>query len=131
MKSLLAGLAMALFTFSSAALADDALTPGPVVGIGVAIHEIDSQPTIEQVVPGQAAYKHGMKVGDRILKIDGKSVAGLDLKHVAAKLRGAAKSKVTVTIQRPGETGTRIFSLRRQIVTLTSPNENDSPVPQQ
>jgi carboxyl-terminal processing protease len=88
------------------------------VGIGVGIHSVDNHPVIDQVLPDQPAFKGGVKVGDRLLKVNGQSVDGLPLSDISKLLRGAVKSRVKIVVLRPGEKDPRTFSLRRQMVTL-------------
>jgi carboxyl-terminal processing protease len=119
MKAFLAGFALVLFTLNPLAAVDTASTPGPVVGIGAVIKSVDHHPVIEKLIPGNGAAKSGLKAGDRIVKIDGTSTDGLDLKQVATRLRGAAETKVRVTIVRAGG-DPRTFTVKRDIVTLIS-----------
>ena len=116
MKTILAG-AVAMALMLGQAAADDS-SSGPVVGIGVGVHAVDHHPVIDQVLPGNPAEKGGVKVGDQLVKIDGKSVDGMPLADVAKMLRGAAGTKVRITVQRAGESQTRKFTLKRQMVTL-------------
>jgi carboxyl-terminal processing protease len=116
MKTILAGLVMAALVLGN--VAADEGSSGPVVGIGVGIHAVDHHPVIDQVIPGNAAFKSGVKAGDRLLKVNGKSVDGVPLPDIAKLLRGAAGTKVRIVVQRPGESGPRSFSLERQMVTL-------------
>jgi carboxyl-terminal processing protease len=116
MKAFLAGLAMILLTLHPAAAADATPPPGPVVGIGVAVKMADHHPVIDQVIPGNPADKSGLKVGDRIVQIDGTSVDGLTLDQVAMRLRGVSGSHVRVTIHRGG--GQRTYNVRRKVIVL-------------
>jgi membrane-associated protease RseP (regulator of RpoE activity) len=117
MKTILTGL-LVVFLGMGRMMAADAVDNGPVIGIGVGIHLADKHPVIDQVLPDQAAFKGGVKVGDRLLMIDGKSVEGVPLADISKMLRGAAGSRVHITILRPGEKSSRTFSLKRQVVTL-------------
>lgn len=54
---------------------------------------------ITQVMPGEGAAKGGMKVGDRVIAIDGCKVAGLD--EFLAILPGKADREISVTVVRP------------------------------
>jgi len=123
MKALIAVLATVLLTFH-VAFADDAATPGPVIGIGTELKMADGHPVVASVLPNSSAEKFGIKPGDQILKIDGKSVDGLALQQVANLLHGAAGSRVHLLVQR-GDTK-KSFSPRRQILLLPG-----SPAPNQ
>jgi len=117
MKAMLAGLFVALLAIGPVAAEDD----GPVVGIGVGLHLVDRHPVVDQVIPNSPAFKKGVRVGDRLLMIDGRSVDGVPLPDVARMLRGAAQTRVKIVVLRPGETEPRSFWLRRQLVTLLPP----------
>jgi C-terminal processing protease CtpA/Prc len=123
MKALIAVLATVLLTFH-VAFADEAVVPGPIIGIGTELKTVDSHPVVASVLPNGPAEKSGIKPGDRILSIDGKSVDGLALQQVANLLHGAASSRVHLLVQR-GDVK-KSFSLRRQILLLPG-----SPAPSQ
>jgi carboxyl-terminal processing protease len=54
-------------------------------------------------IDGTPASRAGIKTNDRIIGIDGNSIAGLQLNEAIDKMRGAAGSKITLTIVREGE----------------------------
>lgn len=58
---------------------------------------------ITRVFPDSPAEKAGLKSGDLISEVDGKSIVGGDLSEQVAKVRGPDGSKVTLTIVREGE----------------------------
>jgi carboxyl-terminal processing protease len=123
MKALVAVLATLLLTIHPA-FAEDATVPGPVIGIGTELKAVDSHPVVASVLPNSPAEKAGIKPGDRILTIDGKSIDGLTLQQVANLLHGAAGSRVHLLVQRGDVKKT--FSPRRQILFLPG-----SPTPSQ
>jgi carboxyl-terminal processing protease len=73
-------------------------------GIGVEFNIISD--TIRVVTPiiGGPSEKLGIKAGDRIIKVNGKTVAGIKItnKQVFEKLRGKSGTTVNVTILRSG-----------------------------
>jgi len=73
---------------------------------------------VRQIVAGGPAHLAGIRVGDIITHIDGKTTAGADFGTVVQKyLRGRAGSKVRLVIRRKGDN--KIYSLvltRRQLV---------------
>ena len=123
MKAIIAVLATVLLSFHLA-FADNAATPGPVIGIGTELKAVDGHPVVTHIMPNSPAEKAGIKAGDRILKIDGNSVDGLPLQQVADELHGAAGSRVHLLVQRGDQH--KSFSLRRQILILPG-----SPAPNQ
>lgn len=78
---------------------------GEVVGLGIAI-SVDNQAgivNVDGVVPGSGAEKAGLVVGDKILRLDGKTFKGQSQSEVAISMRGKAGTAVTLTILRDAE----------------------------
>jgi carboxyl-terminal processing protease len=87
-----------------AARADD--LSGSYVGIGVRIDIADDGfPVIDEVFKGSPAEKAGVKAGDEITEVDGKSTSGHALDDVAGWVRGKAGTTVRMGI-RSGAKGT-------------------------
>jgi carboxyl-terminal processing protease len=78
---------------------------GEVVGLGVqiSVDELAGIAMVDGVVPGSAAERAGVMVGDKILRLDGKSLKGLERGEVARSMRGKAGTTVTLTILRDAE----------------------------
>jgi carboxyl-terminal processing protease len=85
------------------AAANDALK-GHFDGIGVQFRLVRDSITVIYVIPGGPSEKAGLLGGDRIVEIDGETVAGVGIKEDEAmkKLKGPSKSKVTAGIYRKG-----------------------------
>ncbi len=101
-------------------------------GIGVYI-EMDNTNnnwlTVIEAIEGTPANKAGMKAGDVIAEIDGKSTKGFTIDMAVAKLRGPQGSPVVLTITRRGTNGTMKFTLNRekiQVKSVTSKVLNNS-----
>lgn len=74
------------------------------VGLGVEIRPGFGGVYIQSVLPNGPAARGGMlKDGDKIVKIDGTAVAGLDIGQVSKLLRGTADTKVKVEVVRATE----------------------------
>lgn len=71
-------------------------------GIGAEVSMQDGKVTIVAPIKGSPAEKAGLRPKDQILKINGKSIAGLDLNEAVEKIRGKKGSKVSLEIKRPG-----------------------------
>ncbi len=71
-------------------------------GIGAEVSMVDDKVTIVAPIKGSPAEKAGLKPNDQILKVDGKSVEGMDLYDAVLKIRGKKGSEVTLEIDRPG-----------------------------
>ena len=95
-----------------------AATHGSFGGIGVEVSIRDDYPTVISPIEGGPAWTLGIRSGDVITRIEGRSAAGLAIDEVAQRLRGPQGSHVQVSIRREGEEGEVEYSIeRREIVT--------------
>ncbi len=75
---------------------------GKYEGIGIEFEVINGYITVITPIAGSPADRLGLRPGDRIVKIDGKSAIGIDREDVPKKLKGDKGTKVDVTIIREG-----------------------------
>ena len=75
------------------------LTTGKYDGIGALIRQKDDYVRIAQPYQGSPADKAGLKIGDKILSIDGKDAKGFTTELVSSRLKGEPGSKVKVTVE--------------------------------
>ena len=77
---------------------------GSFSGIGAYV-QLNKQRALQitKVFQGSPAEKAGLKAGDLITEVDGKSIVGDDLNAQVAKVRGPEGSSATFTIVREGE----------------------------
>jgi carboxyl-terminal processing protease len=75
---------------------------GQVSGIGAQVEYVDNALTVIAPITGSPAQKAGLRPGDRITEVDGKSLAGLNLIQAVDKIRGPKGTDVTLTIIRDG-----------------------------
>ncbi len=95
-----------------------ATTHGSFGGVGVEVSIRDNYPTVISPIEGGPAWTLGVRSGDIITRIDGKSTAGLTIDEVATLLRGPEGTHVQISIHREGEDGEVEYSVeRREIVT--------------
>jgi carboxyl-terminal processing protease len=91
---------------------------GNYEGIGVEFNIFKD--TIHVVTPlsGGPSQKLGIRSGDKIIKVDGKSVAGIGMTNlkVVEMLRGPGGSEVTVSIMREGEDDLIDFTIERDVI---------------
>jgi carboxyl-terminal processing protease len=71
-------------------------------GIGAEVGMVDGKIVIISPFKNSPAEKAGLKPNDEILKVDGKSVEGLDLNKATLKIRGKKGTKVKLEIARKG-----------------------------
>jgi carboxyl-terminal processing protease len=91
-------------------------------GIGVEFNIISD--TIRVITPiiGGPSEKLGIKAGDKIIQVNGKSVAGIKItnKQVFEKLRGKSGTPVIVTVLRNGDTKPIDYKIIRGKIPLHS-----------
>ncbi|MBQ2809106.1 MAG: S41 family peptidase [Bacteroidaceae bacterium] len=96
------------------------MTTGKYAGVGSTIryHEEKKTTVLTEPYEGMPAYKAGMRAGDAIVSIDGKSVKGMSVDSVSDMLRGEPGTKVTVVVERPGVKQELAFRLERESIAL-------------
>jgi carboxyl-terminal processing protease len=87
-------------------------------GIGVTLETANSDFSVTAVSENGPAEHAGLKVGDKIVAIDGTPVAGRQATDLIHQLRGPIGSIVGLTIQRPGVAGTRDYKIERALVVV-------------
>jgi len=92
---------------------------GNFVGLGVELKADRGALLIVHVIPGSPAERAGVKDGDRIVAVDGRSTAELSTDEAAAMLTGEEGSYVRVAAQSPGESP-RELNVRREHVEVPS-----------
>jgi carboxyl-terminal processing protease len=101
-----------------------ALTEGKYNGIGANFDKANETVFIDIIYEGSPAQKAGLKVGDKIMAVDGKSALNRSVDEVGDILKGAAGTDVELTIARPqavGETGMKIKVLRDEVTEQNVP----------
>jgi carboxyl-terminal processing protease len=98
---------------------------GKYYGVGMSIQpQPDKAGVIHVVVlapfEGTPAYKAGIRPGDVIMSIDGKSAEGLDSTAVASMLKGPRGTHVSVVMQREGAASPLTFDLIRDEIPRPS-----------
>jgi carboxyl-terminal processing protease len=97
-------------------LQDD--TEGRYEGIGVEVRRAAYGVRIVRVLPGGPAARDGLQPGDRLLAVDGVSIAGAELSRVSAALRGARGTRVDLTVDRDGWDQPRVVQTMRDRIDL-------------
>ncbi|MGZ4034694.1 MAG: S41 family peptidase, partial [Bacteroidia bacterium] len=95
---------------------------GNFEGIGVEFNIVDDTIRVIAVVPGGPSEKVGVEAGDKIIKVDGKVVAGKKItnKQVMENLKGTGGTKVKVTMMRRGRPGLIDFTITRGTIPIYS-----------
>lgn len=96
------------------------VTKGEFGGLGI---EVTMESGVVKVITplvDTPAFKAGIKAGDYIIKIDAKSVQGLELKDAVALMRGPAGSSIKLTILRKGAKEPLVFNVAREKIEIKS-----------
>lgn len=77
---------------------------GTFSGIGVQFEVHSDTIMIVEIVTGGPSEESGLKAGDKIIKVDGKQIAGKKIpdKDILSMLRGETGSQVTLSVKRAG-----------------------------
>ncbi len=87
-------------------------------GIGVSIIQNQEFLTIREIYPDTPAAESNLKIGDRLVQIDGKSVRGATIPNLIKKLKGPPGSSVVLKITR-NQRKLTINLLRRVVIPQT------------
>ncbi|MBI5622979.1 MAG: ankyrin repeat domain-containing protein [Elusimicrobia bacterium] len=91
--------------------------------VGLELKESSGTIVVVKAVPGRPAEKAGVKAGDLIVSVDGRSTSGLVLTDAVKLLRGPAGVKVDVAVRRPGVSREQVFTLVRE-AAVTAPESS-------
>jgi carboxyl-terminal processing protease len=93
---------------------------GNFTGIGIYLQQDPKtgQLIISSPIPGSPAEKTGLRHGDIITAVNGKSTKGLNLSGVSALIEGPAGTKVKITIYRPSTNQTLTFTITRAVISV-------------
>ena len=95
-------------------------TSGNYAGLGIQIDVRDGWITVVAPLPETPAERAGIQTGDRIIEVDGKSTEGWKNDEAVKALRGAAGSKVIITVQRSGIPDPLKYPLTRAQIHIRS-----------
>jgi len=89
-------------------------------GIGISFDILRDKITVMSVIQGGPSDRIGLRPGDRIVAIDGRSAIGLKRDDVPRRLMGPTGSPVEITVERQGWPRPRRFVLVREHIALKS-----------
>ena len=95
-------------------------TQGHFGGIGIEITLLKDILTIVSPIEDTPAFVAGLKTGDQIIRIDGKSTKDITIMEAVKKLRGPKDTKVTITIMRENMPTPKDITLTRAIIQVKS-----------
>ncbi len=95
-------------------------TEGEFGGIGVEVDARNDTVTVIAPIEGSPAAKAGIRSGDRIVAVDGQTIAGIGLDKLVRTMRGAPGTHVKISIRRDHVDDLLSFDLVRAIVHVGS-----------
>lgn len=95
-------------------------TQGQFGGIGIEIMILKEVLTVVSPIEDTPAFNAGIKPGDQILKIDGKSTKDITTVEAVQKLRGPKDTKVTISILRENMAAPKDITLTRAVIQIKS-----------
>lgn len=93
------------------------MTTGQYGGIGALIRKIENDTYISEPYEGNPAQKAGLKAGDKILSIDGKSMLNKSSDEVSSALKGPKGTSIKVEVERKNE-GLKVISVIRDEIKI-------------
>ncbi len=94
------------------------MTTGEYAGIGAVISKQNGKIIISEPYEGFPAQKFGLRAGDVILEVEGKSTENMDTEDVSSLLKGPAKKPVTIKLMRMGEKKPLEIQVIREKITI-------------
>lgn len=98
----------------------ETLVSGRYGGIGSLIRKKGDYVIIAEPYKGSPADENGLKIGDKIVAIDGKSIKGLEIDKVSKMLRGEPNTTVAVTVEQLLSGKEVEIKIRRRRIALPS-----------
>jgi len=95
-------------------------TNGAFTGLGMEVIMEDGFVKVVAPIDDTPAAEAGIKSGDLIIRMDGKTTTGLSLNEATERMRGKAGSKIVLTILRESEPDPFDVELTRAVVRLSS-----------
>lgn len=93
---------------------------GNFEGIGAELGVKSGILTVIAPLPGTPAEKAGIRSGDKIIKIDGKTAADMSIEEAVGNIRGPKATTVVLTIFRDGGQDTQDISVKRDVINVKS-----------
>lgn len=93
---------------------------GKYGGVGASILKGKEHIIISLPYENGPAQKAGLKVGDRMLEIDGKNVVGATMQEISTQMRGVPNSDVTIKVARDAVKEPLSFTLTREEIKVSN-----------
>lgn len=90
------------------------------IGIQVAIDPTTHRLTVMTPLPGTPAYKAGVRAGDTVMEIEGKSTEKVTIEQAVKMLKGKVGEAVTISVQHAGSTTIEQLTMVRALIHLAT-----------
>jgi carboxyl-terminal processing protease len=92
----------------------EAVTEGSFSGVGMSVTEVPRGLRVARVFQNSPAQEGGIKRGDVIIAVNGKSIAGEDAELATAQIKGRPGTTVMISVLTPGSGAAREVGLTRR-----------------
>jgi carboxyl-terminal processing protease len=106
------------FITSSEASDVELITTGKYGGIGISIGMREGMIIITSLMEGYTAQRQGLRIGDQILDVNGKSLENVKLEDIRHLTRGEPGTEVKLKVKREGDPKSLDFVLIREEIKL-------------
>ena len=89
-------------------------------GVGIQVEQREGQVVIITPIAGTPAERAGLRSGDRLVKIDGKTLEAPTIEKTVKLVRGEPDTEVTLTVFRASQDRMIDFKLKRERIRLDS-----------
>lgn len=89
---------------------------GSFEGVGIQFNIMNDTLMVVSTVSGGPSEKAGLKAGDRVVSVDGKSIIGITSEKAFKLLRGTKGTKVKVGVVRPGFSEVYHYTIKRDVI---------------
>lgn len=98
----------------------EVLTTGKYGGVGSLIRKRGDYVIFAQPYKGSPADVGGVKIGDKILAINGEDMKGVDVAAISSRLKGDPETDVTVVVERNIDASRDTLTLKRRRISMPS-----------
>jgi carboxyl-terminal processing protease len=91
---------------------------GRFSGVGLGVTKVEGGLRVQSVFKGSPAERAGIEVGDAIVSVDGRSIAGLSTEAAADRIKGPEGTEVTVGVRSGPHAKPRPVKLTREQISV-------------
>jgi carboxyl-terminal processing protease len=95
------------------------MTTGKYGGVGSLIRQKGDYVRFAEPYKGRPADRAGIKIGDRIIEIDGKSAKGMTTEQVSNRLKGDPGTEISLKVARLVDDSVMTLTLRRERIAIS------------